>query len=188
MSDSVANLTVKVDTKSVSAAVKALDALAATAAKVEKSVGNIGAASAKQSQSAQSLEKWASKSESAFAKMEKRLEEGAKKYEQITRLVNKHALSEGMRADTMNRVNRAFEQYNRVAGNVNATTLQMDRATRRYNQAIEQTKTGIDSVIKLENQRATEAKKNAAEASGYLVATKSGFEVTSSPMKVSNFS
>jgi len=164
LSDSVANLTVKVDTKSVSAAVQALDKLAAVAAKVEKSVGNIGAASAKQSQSAQSLEKWASKSESAFAKMEKRLEEGAKKYEQVTRLVNKHALSEGMRADTMNRVNRAFEQYNRVASNVNATTIQIDRATRRYNQAIEQTKTGIDSVIKLENQRATEAKKNAAEA------------------------
>lgn len=163
MSDSVANLTVKVDTKSVSAAVKALDALAATAAKVEKSVGNIGAASAKQSQSAQSLEKWASKSESAFAKMEKRLEEGAKKYEQITRLVNKHALSEGMRADTMNRVNRAFEQYNRVAGNVNATTLQMDRATRRYNQAIEQTKTGIDSVIKLERQKAEALRRSAKE-------------------------
>lgn len=163
MSDSVANLTVKVDTKSVSAAVQALDKLAAVAAKVEKSVGNIGAASAKQSQSAQSLEKWASKSESAFAKMEKRLEEGAKKYEQITRLVNKHALSEGMRADTMNRVNRAFEQYNRVAGNVNATTLQMDRATRRYNQAIEQTKTGIDSVMKLENQRNAERRKSERE-------------------------
>lgn len=163
MSDSVANLTVKVDTKSVSAAVKALDALAATAAKVEKSVGNIGAASAKQSQSAQSLEKWASKSESAFAKMEKRLEEGAKKYEQITRLVNKHALSEGMRADTMNRVNRAFEQYNRVASNVNATTIQIDRATRRYNQAIEQTKTGIDSVIKLERQKAEALRRSAKE-------------------------
>lgn len=163
MSDSVANLTVKVDTKSVSAAVKALDALAATAAKVEKSVGNIGAASAKQSQSAQSLEKWASKSESAFAKMEKRLEEGAKKYEQVTRLVNKHALSEGMRADTMNRVNRAFEQYNRVASNVNATTIQIDRATRRYNQAIEQTKTGIESVVTLERQRASERRKNERE-------------------------
>lgn len=163
MSDSVANLTVKVDTKSVSAAVQALDKLAAVAAKVEKSVGNIGAASAKQSQSAQSLEKWASKSESAFAKMEKRLEEGAKKYEQITRLVNKHALSEGMRADTMNRVNRAFEQYNRVAGNVNATTIQMDRATRRYNQAIEQTKTGIDSVIKLERQKAEALRRSAKE-------------------------
>lgn len=163
MSDSVANLTVKVDTKSVSAAVQALDKLAAVAAKVEKSVGNIGAASAKQSQSSQSLEKWASKSESAFAKMEKRLEDGAKKYEQITRLVNKHALSEGMRADTMNRVNRAFEQYNRVAGNVNATTIQMDRATRRYNQAIEQTKTGIESVVKLENQRNAERRKSERE-------------------------
>ncbi len=163
MSDSVANLTVKVDTKSVSAAVKALDALAATAAKVEKSVSNIGAASAKQSQSAQSLEKWASKSESAFAKMEKRLEDGAKKYEQITRLVNKHALSEGMRADTMNRVNRAFEQYNRVAGNVNATTIQIDRATRRYNQAIEQTKTGIEAVVRLERQKAEALRRSAKE-------------------------
>lgn len=163
MSDSVANLTVKVDTKSVSAAVKALDALAATAAKVEKSVSNIGAASAKQSQSSQSLEKWASKSESAFAKMEKRLEDGAKKYEQITRLVNKHALSEGMRADTMNRVNRAFEQYNRVASNVNATTIQIDRATRRYNQAIEQTKTGIEAVVRLENQKTDALRRNAKE-------------------------
>ncbi len=163
MSDSVANLTVKVDTKSVSAAVKALDALAATAAKVEKSVSNIGAASAKQSQSSQSLEKWASKSESAFAKMEKRLEDGAKKYEQITRLVNKHALSEGMRADTMNRVNRAFEQYNRVASNVNATTIQIDRATRRYNQAIEQTKTGIEAVVRLERQKAEALRRSAKE-------------------------
>ncbi len=163
MSDSVANLTVKVDTKSVSAAVKALDALAATAAKVEKSVSNIGAASAKQSQSSQSLEKGASKSESAFAKMEKRLEDGAKKYEQITRLVNKHALSEGMRADTMNRVNRAFEQYNRVASNVNATTIQIDRATRRYNQAIEQTKTGIEAVVRLERQKAEALRRSAKE-------------------------
>ncbi len=163
MSDSVANLTVKVDTKSVSAAVKALDALAATAAKVEKSVSNIGAASAKQSQSSQSLEKWASKSESAFAKMEKRLEDGAKKYEQITRLVNKHALSEGMRADTMNRVNRAFEQYNRVASNVNATTIQIDRATRRYSQAIEQTKTGIEAVVRLENQKTDALRRSAKE-------------------------
>jgi tape measure domain-containing protein len=163
LSDSVANLTVKVDTKSVSAAVKALDALAATAAKVEKSVSNIGAASAKQSQSSQSLEKGASKSESAFAKMEKRLEDGAKKYEQITRLVNKHALSEGMRADTMNRVNRAFEQYNRVASNVNATTIQIDRATRRYNQAIEQTKTGIEAVVRLERQKAEALRRSAKE-------------------------
>ena len=163
MSDSVANLTVKVDTKSVSAAVQALDKLAAVAAKVEKSVGNIGAASAKQSQSAQSLEKWASKSESAFAKMEKRLESGAKKYEQITHLVNRHALSEDVRARTMDRVNRAFEHYNRVASNVNASTLQIDRAARSYNQTIGQTKAGIDSVMRLERQRATETKKNAAD-------------------------
>ena len=163
MSDSVANLTVKVDTKSVSAAVRALDKLAAVAAKVEKSVGNIGAASAKQSQSAQSLEKWASKSESAFAKMEKRLESGAKKYEQITHLVNRHALSEDVRARTMDRVNRAFEHYNRVASNVNASTLQIDRAARSYNQTIGQTKAGIDSVMRLERQRATETKKNAAD-------------------------
>ncbi len=180
MSDSVANLTVKVDTKSVSAAVKALDALAATAAKVEKSVSNIGAASAKQSQSSQSLEKWASKSESAFAKMEKRLEDGAKKYEQITRLVNKHALSEGMRADTMNRVNRAFEQYNRVASNVNATTIQIDRATRRYNQAIEQTKTGIEAVVRLENQRNAERRKSEREQDA---ATKSAERASKSAEK-----
>jgi tape measure domain-containing protein len=180
LSDSVANLTVKVDTKSVSAAVKALDALAATAAKVEKSVGNIGAASAKQSQSAQSLEKGASKSESAFAKMEKRLEEGAKKYEQITRLVNKHALSEGMRADTMNRVNRAFEQYNRVASNVNATTIQIDRATRRYSQAIEQTKTGIEAVVRLENQRNAERRKSEREQDA---ATKSAERASKSAEK-----
>ena len=42
MSDSVANLTVKVDTKSVSAAVQALDKLAAVAAKVEESLKGIG--------------------------------------------------------------------------------------------------------------------------------------------------
>ena len=163
MSDSVANLTVKVDVKSVSAAVRALDALAATAAKVEKSVSNIGTASAKQSQSSQSLDKSASRTESAFAKMEKRLESGAKKYEQITHLVNRHALSEDVRARTMDRVNRAFEHYNRVASNVNASTLQIDRAARSYNQTIGQTKAGIDSVMRLERQRATETKKNAAD-------------------------
>ena len=95
--------------------------------------------------------------------MEKRLEDGAKKYEQITRLVNKHALSEGMRADTMNRVNRAFEQYNRVASNVNATTIQIDRATRQYNQAIEQTKTGIEAVVRLERQKAEALRRSAKE-------------------------
>jgi tape measure domain-containing protein len=163
LSDSVANLTVKVDTKSVSAAVQALDKLAAVAAKVEESLKGIGGKAPGLGRGAGGAEEGAKKSERALAKMEKRLEDGAKKYEQITRLVNKYALSEGMRADTMNRVNRAFEQYNRVAGNVNATTIQMDRATRRYNQAIEQTKTGIDSVIKLENQRNAERRKSERE-------------------------
>lgn len=163
MSDSVANLTVKVDTKSVSAAVKALDALAVKAGVVYKQMERLGNGAAAMGKAQEAAEKKARQSESALAKMEKRLEDGAKKYEQIIRLVNKHALSEGMRADTMNRVNRAFEQYNRVAGNVNATTLQMDRATRRYNQAIEQTKTGIESVVTLERQRASERRKNERE-------------------------
>lgn len=163
MSDSVANLTVKVDTKSVSAAVKALDALAVKAGVVYKQMERLGNGAAAMGKAQEAAEKKARQSESALAKMEKRLEDGAKKYEQITRLVNKHALSEGMRADTMNRVNRAFEQYNRVASNVNASTLQIDRATRRYNQAIEQTKTGIESVVKLEKQKADALRRSTTE-------------------------
>lgn len=163
MSDSVANLTVKVDTKSVSAAVQALDKLAVKAGVVYKQMERLGNGAAAMGKAQEAAEKKTRQSESALAKMEKRLEEGAKKYEQITRLVNKHALSEGMRADTMNRVNRAFEQYNRIASNINATTLQMDRATRRYNQAIEQTKTGIESVVKLEKQKADALRRSTVE-------------------------
>lgn len=163
MSDSVANLTVKVDVKSVSAAVAALDKLASVAGKVEKSVSAIGAASAKQAQSSQSLEKWVSKSESAFEKMNRRLEDGAKKYQQVTRLVNQHALSEGVRADTMARLNRSFEDFNRTASKVNASNKEIQVSTRLYNDQIDKLKDGISTISRLERQRASEMKKNAAE-------------------------
>lgn len=165
MSDSVANLTVKVDTKSVAAAIKALDALASKAGAVEKSVGNIGAAAKKASggDGLKQLESWTNKSAGALAKLEARLEKGAREHEKITRLVNQHALSEKMRADTLGRVNRAFTEYNRVVGNSTSTTLQIDRATRQYSNTVRQLRDGIDSVVKLQNQKTKALKESEKE-------------------------
>ena len=155
MSDSVANLTVKVNTKSVAAAIKALDALASKAGTVEKSVGNIGAAAKKASggDGLKQLESHTTKSAGALAKLEARLEKGAREHEKITRLVNQHALSERNRVDTLGRVNRAFTEYNRVIGNSASSTLQIDRATRQYNNTVRQLREGVDSVVKLQNQK-----------------------------------
>jgi len=165
LSDSVANLTVKVDTKSVAAAIKALDALASKAGAVEKSVGNIGAAAKKASggDGLKQLESWTNKSAGALAKLEARLEKGAREHEKITRLVNQHALSEKMRADTLGRVNRAFTEYNRVVGNSTSTTLQIDRATRQYSNTVRQLRDGIDSVVKLQNQKTKALKESEKE-------------------------
>ena len=155
MSDSVANLTVKVNTKSVADAIKALDALASKAGTVEKSVGNIGAAAKKASggDGLKQLESHTTKSAGALAKLEARLEKGAREHEKITRLVNQHALSERNRVDTLGRVNRAFTEYNRVIGNSASSTLQIDRATRQYNNTVRQLREGVDSVVKLQNQK-----------------------------------
>lgn len=155
MSDSVANLTVKVDTKSVAAAIKALDALASKAGVVEKSVGNIGAAAKKAGggDGLKQIESWTTKSAGALAKMESRLEKGAREHEKITRLVNQHALSEKMRVDTLGRVNRAFTEYNRVVGNSASSTLQIDRVTRQYSNTVRQLREGVDSVVKIETNR-----------------------------------
>ncbi len=74
MSDSVANLTVKVDTKSVAAAIAALDKLAVAATAVEKSVTRIGREAAKPNAGTKPLEENAKKTEGAFAKLDKQMQ------------------------------------------------------------------------------------------------------------------
>ena len=95
--------------------------------------------------------------------MNRRLEDGAKKYQQITRLINQHALAEGVRAETMARLNRSFEDFNRTASKVNASNKEIRVSTRLYNDQIDKLKDGIATVARLETQRVAAARKNAKE-------------------------
>lgn len=163
MSDSVANLTVKVDVKSVAAATKALESLASKAGVVHQQMQRLGSGAAAMAKGQEAAEKKTRQSESAFEKMNRRLEDGAKKYQQITRLINQHALAEGVRAGTMARLNRSFEDFNRTASKVNASNKDLRVSTRLYNDQIDKLKDGIATVARLEKQRVAETKKNAAE-------------------------
>ena len=163
MSDSVANLTVKVDTKSVSAAVKALDALAATAAKVEESLKGIGGKAPGLGRGAGGAEEGAKKSERALAAMEKRIDAAARQYEKMIRMINQANVSESQRRNLITDTGNAYLKHLAVIQKVNAGTLDLTRANIAWKNSVSDVKDSVKALETQENRRVAAARKNASE-------------------------
>jgi tape measure domain-containing protein len=153
LSDSVANLTVKVDTKSVAAAIAALDKLAVAATAVEKSVGGIGKTAGKPNAGTKPLEEGAKRTEGALARMEARVGKTAQEYAKFNRMMDKFALDIGVRADLQNRLNREFERHNRIISNVSASQRDLNSTTQRWKNTLYELKERVDADVKLQKQR-----------------------------------
>lgn len=162
MSDSVANLTVKVDTKSVSAAVKALDALAATAAKVEKSVSNIGGKATGLGRAQDETAKGAKKSESALAAMEKRIDAAARQYEKMIRMINQSNVSESQRRNLITDTGNAYLKHLAIIQKVNAGTLDLTRTNIAWKNSVSNVKDSLKALEAQEKRRIANAKEIAA--------------------------
>ncbi len=162
MSDSVANLTVKVDTKSVSAAVKALDALAATAAKVEKSVSNVGGKATGLGRAQDETAKGAKKSESALAAMEKRIDAAARQYEKMIRMINQSNVSESQRRNLITDTSNAYTKHLAVIQKVNAGTLDLTRTNIAWKNSVSNVKDSLKALETQEKRRIANAKEISA--------------------------
>jgi tape measure domain-containing protein len=162
LSDSVANLTVKVDTKSVSAAVKALDALAATAAKVEKSVSNIGGKATGLGKAQDETAKGAKKSESALAAMEKRIDAAARQYEKMIRMINQSNVSESQRRNLITDTGNAYLKHLAIIQKVNAGTLDLTRTNIAWKNSVSNVKDSLKALEAQEKRRIANAKEIAA--------------------------
>jgi len=154
LSDSVANLTVKVDTKSVSAAVKALDALAATAAKVEKSVSAIGSKTTVSGRA----EEGAKKSERALAAMEKRIDAAARQYEKMIRMINQANVSESQRRNLITDVGNAYSKHLPIIQKVNAGVLELTKSNIGWKNSVSDVKDSLRALEKQEKQRIATSK------------------------------
>jgi tape measure domain-containing protein len=162
LSDSVANLTVKVDTKSVSAAVKALDALAATAAKVEKSVSNVGGKATGLGRAQDETAKGAKKSESALAAMEKRIDAAARQYEKMIRMINQSNVSESQRRNLITDTSNAYTKHLAVIQKVNAGTLDLTRTNIAWKNSVSNVKDSLKALETQEKRRIANAKEISA--------------------------
>ena len=163
MSDSVANLTVKVDTKSVSAAVQALDKLAAVAAKVEESLKGIGGKAPGLGRGAGGAEEGAKKSERALAAMEKRIDAAARQYEKMTRMINQSNVSESQRRNLITDTGNAYLKHLAVIQKVNAGTLDLTRANIAWKNSVSDVKDSVKALETQENRRVAAAQKSAKE-------------------------
>ena len=159
MSDSVANLTVKVDTKSVSAAVQALDKLAATAAKVEKSVSAIGSKTTASDAAAEGSKK----SERALAAMEKRIDAATRQYEKMIRTINQANLSESQRRNLITDTGNAYLKHLAVIQKINAGTLDLTRSNIAWKNSVSDVKDSVKALETQENRRVATAQKSAKE-------------------------
>ncbi len=162
MSDSVANLTVKVDTKSVSAAVQALDKLAAVAAKVEKSVSNIGGKATGLGKAQDETAKGAKKSESALAAMEKRIDAAARQYEKMIRMINQSNVSESQRRNLITDTSNAYTKHLAVIQKVNAGVLDLTRTNIAWKNSVSNVKDSLKALETQEKRRIANAKEIAA--------------------------
>lgn len=162
MSDSVANLTVKVDTKSVSAAVQALDKLAAVAAKVEKSVSNIGGKATGLGRAQDETAKGAKKSESALAAMEKRIDAAARQYEKMIRMINQSNVSESQRRNLITDTSNAYTKHLAVIQKVNAGTLDLTRTNIAWKNSVSDVKDSLKALETQEKRRIANAKEISA--------------------------
>lgn len=156
MSDSVANLTVKVDVKSVSAAVQALEKLAAAATKVEKVVSGVGKA---QGDAAESTKKTAS----ALAAMEKRIDAATRQYDDTIRMIKRANISERERKSALDFTNEAYLKHIKMIRDVKIGTDQLRQTNSAYKNSILDVRDSVRLLEKQENQRIATARKNARE-------------------------
>jgi len=103
LSGSTANLDINIDVKKVKEAIAALEKLVAVSTKVEAKTKSLQKTAEKGTQS----DKNAAREAKALAALERNLERGARRYEELQRAINRSGIGAKLRLDMKNRLNRA---------------------------------------------------------------------------------
>lgn len=144
MSDSLANLAVKVDVTSVAAAMQQLEALAAKAGEIEQKVSGVATkvnqannqAAVAATRNAKESTTQASKLDATIARQMRTVDQAKQRYENLDRSIRQSNLAMGVQTGLRDQAMRSLDRYLRVMQAENVTARQAASANIAYDRAM----------------------------------------------------